>query len=184
MDPTKLLPNLPDWISIPVAIMMVVLHLGSSLKPVFLNMGVQSKAVRRKKEELELLKVQHELTEIKTKLGMPVAEEASELIEKIRSTEASTEPEAQEEVVLSRPKRFLYGMAGTLVPSILEILFVNFDFFTESTVDENIEVVLRIMVFTIIGGLVCTFLTRRTCSRQVCFMSGMCMAVLFSVLIR
>ncbi|AMO56682.1 hypothetical protein GZ77_03210 [Endozoicomonas montiporae] len=83
MDPIKLLPNLPDWISIPVAITMVALHLGSHLKPVFQNMGVQSQTVKRKREELELLKIQFELTEIKQKLGMPVAEQAKDLMAKI-----------------------------------------------------------------------------------------------------
>ncbi|WP_152557001.1 hypothetical protein [Endozoicomonas montiporae] len=101
-----------------------------------------------------------------------------------KSNERFSEVDIPDDPILSRPRRFLYGMIGSIVPSILELLFVNHSFFTESSHEDVIMVLSRIIVFAVIGGLVCTFLTKRTCSRQVCFMSGLCMAVIFSVLIR
>ena len=187
MDITKLLPSLPEWISLPIIVFAALVTLWPKITAILKELNRDSRAYASEKQRLELLKLRYEIEAIKKENGLEdipaEAEDPSNIElepETIHADEASTE-----NIKLNFWGRFWFGVAGTAAPILLNLL--HLDISQSSNIELSLPIILgislRFVIFALLGGLGSAFLAKGNATKQTCFLIGLSISLLFSLLI-
>ena len=182
MDITSLLPSLPEWASIPIILLIIVVTLWPKILLIIQEFSSNSKEFKLEKQKLELLRLRYEIEAIKkeNKLDEILQEELPP---------SHVEIESDKQIVqhgqLKFWSRFGYGAVGSFAPILLNLMMVGFS--TGLTGDlvlyEVIGISIRLILFALLSGIGAAFLSKNHATKQMCFLTGLSISLLFSLLI-
>ena len=180
MDITKLLPSLPEWISLPIILMVIIVTLWPKILLIIKDLNSSSRVHEREKQKLELLKIRYEIEAIRKENGLDeiTQEETDEVI-------FEPDTELSEQQTLSAWLRFGYGVAGSLAPIMVNLLLVDFppDSAIELSNANIAGITIRLLIFALLAGIGAAFLAKDHATKQTCFLVGLSISLLFSLLI-
>ena len=179
----KLLPTLPSWISIPIIVTSLALTLGPKIYELFSQFTSRSRAVKREKDRLDLLKLRYEIEALRKEKNLdliadPLFAEAPQRLLRDYGVEAPSTGE-----LLSRWKRFLYGALGASVPSLVRLVF-SLSEMRLNVVSISAGYFLGVGILAGLGGLVSSFIPKRQVNAFVCFLVGLSITLLLTAIVQ
>ncbi len=184
MDISKLLPSLPEWLLLPIIIVVLIVTLWPTIIQMVQELSSTSRAYAREKQRLELLKLRYEIEAIKKEKDLERIDE-----EKLfpNSEQPALTAEVREELSsgeqLTFRWRFAYGAAGSLLPIFLNILLTDIQVVSEIGMAYVLGMVFRLIIFAVVSGIGSAFLAKGNANKQMCFLMGLSISLLFSLLL-
>jgi hypothetical protein len=174
----KLLPGLPRWLSIPLILITVVAAIWPRIVQTIREGSKQRREYEFKKQNLELLRLRYEIEVLRKEhalLELPPEVIVPELVP-VPMGEASK---------LSSRQRFFYGALGAVAPIIIQLLFVDVRIvFPSATTVVLVAYFIRLVLLTSLAGVTSFLLPRGISSRGLCFLTGLSMTLLLTLLLQ
>jgi hypothetical protein len=154
----KILPKLPAWMIVPIAIFWLFLLAWPVLKEIWFSVIPSYRAYTREQRRLELLKLYYEIEAIKKEHALGDLSQIPQVLTKATSIDLAIQkhhsPEAQlpPSPPLSPRAAFGFGAAGGGMIFVLSIVAVDAVTITEATSIALIAVGIRAALLAIIGG--------------------------------
>lgn len=178
----KLLPSLPQWLSIPLILLTVVAVVWPKVVQTVREGGKQRRAYELEKQRLELLRLRYEIEVLRKQHGLlEILPEVtvSETAPAIASVPQNDIPP------LGSFQRFLYGALGAVVPIVLQLVLVHLaDVFADVTAFLLLGYSIRLIVFMTLAGVASWLLPRSIASKRFCFLTGFSTTLLLTMLLQ
>lgn len=179
----KILPTLPSWISIPIIVASIVLTLGPKIFDVFVQLGSETRALKREKDRLELLKLQYEIEAFRKEKNIDAISDPLFIVRSQRSTPNHGLESGPVRKSLPWWKRFLYGAAGASIPVLVRIAFL-LPHMARSGGGMNAGYFLAVAFMAVLGGSGTFLIPKRMTSAFVCFLVGLSITLLFTAVVQ
>jgi hypothetical protein len=184
MDISKLLPSLPEWLSLPIIIVVLIVTLWPKIIQMVQELSSTSRAYAREKQRLELLKLRYEIEAIKKEKSLEKIDE-EELFPNIEQPTLTAEKRlgVSFDEQLTFWWRFAYGAAGSLLPIFLNVLLIDIQVASEIGVGYFLGMIVRLIIFAVVSGIGSALLAKGNANKQMCFLIGLSISLLFSLLL-
>ena len=186
MDITKILPSLPEWISLPIIVVTALVTLWPKIVTVFKDLNRESRAYVSEKQRLELLKLRYEIEAIKKDSELEDITDQYN-VESVDIVPEPSQPNetASETYELNIWGRFWFGVAGTAAPILLNLILVDIPLSSndELSFATILGISLRFIIFALLGGMGSAFLAKGNATKQTCFLIGLSISLLLSLLL-
>lgn len=173
---TKLIPNLPEWISIPLVIIVLLLGLWPKIRRVFRDLSSTYRAYEVERRRFELLKLRLEIEVIVKEHSLDFDLANIRLEEKL---EAPPPPPNGINSGASMWQMVTVGALGAIMPSIMR-LPNNYELLLGADSAITLGFILSIVIFGFLGSI--TVYSMRPANFSIAFLIGFAITALIQLL--